>query len=258
MPRSALILFLLVAANLPAAEPVIRAINLRGLQVGGTTSFTIDGDDLGKEPKLLLPFPAKQTLKPGATDKKAIIDVALDDAVVPGYYHLRLVAPGGVSAPVIIGVDRLPQTVIAPETKSLPASLHGSVAAGAIAETKFAGKKGQALLIEVEAQRIGSKLRPVIHLYGPNKLQAAWGWGSPTLAGDARIEAALPMDGDYTLTLHDLEYAAVAPGHYRLKVGGFGCADQIFPPRCSHLPRNVIQNEMRIKRVSSHRPWLRA
>ena len=35
------------------------------MQVGGTITVAVDGDDLGKAPKLLLPFAAKQTLKPG-------------------------------------------------------------------------------------------------------------------------------------------------------------------------------------------------
>src|SRR4051812_27508644 len=87
-----------------AAEPTVRNLDIRGLRVGGTTTLVIDGDDLGKAPRLLLPFAARQTLKPGASDKKAIFDVALDDTVTPGYHHLRVVTEGGVSLPVVIGV----------------------------------------------------------------------------------------------------------------------------------------------------------
>src|SRR5438132_14145015 len=65
-------LFFLLTSPLAAAEPAVRNVNVRGLQLGGTTTVTIDGDDLGKSPRLLLPFPAKQTLKPGSTDKQAM------------------------------------------------------------------------------------------------------------------------------------------------------------------------------------------
>ncbi len=213
-----------------AAEPTVRNVNVRGLQVGGTTTITIDGDDLGKSPQLFLPFPAQQTLKPSSTDKKAEFTVTLDKSLPPGLYHLRVVTEGGASAPVVIGVDRLTQQPLGVQIEALPAALHGSVTGSTIAETQFTGKANEKVTIEVEAQRIGSKLRPVIHLYSPKKLQLGWAWGIPTLEGDARIEATLPSDGTYTITIHDAEYAGANPGYFRLKVGRFGYIDQVFPP----------------------------
>ncbi len=234
---------LLVCSSLVASEPAVRNVNVRGLQVGGTTTITIDGDDLGappprffsfslpaKPPKLLLPFAAKQTLKPGYTDKKAEFEVTLDDTVTPGLYHLRAVTEGGVSLPMVIGVDRLSQKPFAPTIEALPIAVHGSVSGAAVVETTFKGKANEKVTIEVEAQRIGSKLRPVVHLYNAKKLQLAWAWGTPALSGDTRLEATLPADGTYTITLHDAEYSGPAPGHFRLKVGQFGYVDQVFPP----------------------------
>ena len=221
---------LLLAASLAAAEPTIRNVNVRGLQVGGTTTVTIDGDDLGKAPKLLLPFPAKPTLSPKSTDKQAVFDVALDDAVSPGYHHLRLVADGGVSLPVLIGVDRLPQKPFAATVEALPVALHGTIGGSSVLETTFTGKAGQKLTAEVEAARLGSKLRPVLHLYGPKKLQVAWSWANPALLGDTRLETTLPADGTYTVTLHDAEYAVPGAGFFRLKLGQWNYADAVFPP----------------------------
>src|SRR5437879_2930394 len=107
-PTIVVVAALLAASPLLAAEPTIRTIDIRGLKIGGATTLTIDGDDLGKAPRLLLPFPAKQTLKPGTTDKRAVFEVILPDDVPPGYHHLRVVTEGGVSLPIILGVDRLP------------------------------------------------------------------------------------------------------------------------------------------------------
>jgi hypothetical protein len=222
-------LLALVPTVLSAAEPGIRNLDIRGLKVGGTTTLTIDGDELGKTPRLLLPFAARQTLKPGATDKKAAFDVALDAGVEPGYYHLRVATEGGVSLPVVIAVDRLAQiTATAPVTE-LPVALHGAIAGGATAEVKFAGKAKQRVMVEVEAQRLGSKLRPIVHLYKARKLQLAWAWAAPALHGDCRLEAVLPEDGVYTATVHDVEYAAAAPGFYRLKIGQWSFVDRVFP-----------------------------
>src|SRR5262249_47088591 len=152
-------------------EPAIRNLSLRGLQVGGTTTLVVDGDELGTAPRLLLPFAAQATLKPGATKAQATFDVALGADVEPGYHHLRIVTDEGVSAPAVIAVDRLPQRPFAAAAGELPAALHGTVSGSASAETQFAGKAGQKVLIEVEAQRLGSKLRPVVHLISPKRLQ---------------------------------------------------------------------------------------
>jgi hypothetical protein len=211
-----------------AAEPTIRDVNIRGLQINGTTTISVTGDDLGKTPKLLLPFPAKQTLKPGNTDKKADFDVTLESAT-PGLHHLRVVTDGGVSLPLVVGVDALEQKPFAAKVDSLPVALHGSLTGSTVLETTFTGKAGQKLSIEVESQRVGGKLRPVIHLYNAKKLQLDWAWGKPALNGDTRLTTTLPADGAYTVTLHDAEYAGAAPGVFRLKIGTFDYAEQLFP-----------------------------
>jgi hypothetical protein len=222
----ALIVFL-AASGLDAAEPAIRNLDIRGLRVGGTTTLVIDGDDLGTAPRLLLPFPAKQTLQPKSTDKRASFEIILGD-VEPGYHHLRVVSESGVSLPVVIGVDRLPQQLLTPSS-DLPAALHGSVSGGTTVESKFQGKAKQKVMIEVEAHRLGSKLRPVVHLISPKKLQIGWSWPSPSLFGDTRLEAVLPEDGVYVISLHDMEYAAPAPSFFRLKIGEWSAVDQVFP-----------------------------
>jgi len=224
-----LLIGLVGATSLCAAEPEIRNLSLHGLQINGTTPLTIDGDGFGPNPRLLLPFPATVSLKPKATDKQAIFDIALGDDVTPGYHQLRVVSDSGVSLPIVIAVDRLAQKIITPSVEQLPVALHGSVSGSAIAETTFAGKAGQKVTIEVEAQRLGSKLRPVLHLYGPRRLQVAWAWGVPALRGDARIETTLPDDGIYRITLHDAEYQAPAPGFYRLRIGNWSYIDHVFP-----------------------------
>ncbi len=222
--------FLFFCTPIIAAEPTVRNLNVRGLQVSGTTTITVDGDDFGKAPKLLLPFSTKQTLKPGSTDKQATFEVALDDSVTPGLYNLRILTDSGTSLPVIVGIDRLSQKPLTAVIEALPAAVHGNVAGSAVVETSFPGKANEKITIEVEAQRLGSKLRPIVHLLGPKKLQLAWAWGTPNLSGDARLETTLPDAGNYTITVHDAEYATPGPGYFRLKVGSFGYIDQVFPP----------------------------
>jgi hypothetical protein len=222
-------LVLLAPAVLRAAEPAIRNLDLRGLQVGATTTIMVDGDELGLAPRLMLSFAAQQQLKPGNTPQRAAFDVALAADVVPGYYNLRVVTEGGVSLPTIIGVDRLPQQPLAATIATLPVALHGNVGGSQIGETTIQGTAGQKLLIEVEAQRLGGALRPVVHLYDAKRRQIAWSWNQPALGGDTRLEATLPETATYTIALHDSEYGTPGPGFYRMKVGQWSYIDRTFP-----------------------------
>jgi len=239
-PRIVLLAAFLLAGTdlLPAAEPTVRAVNPRGVQVGATTAVVLDGDDLGKSPALLLPFPAKVALRPGNTDKQATFDVTVDDAT-PGYHHLRVVTDGGVSLPAVVAIDRLPQKPFGPAIDALPVALHGTASGSVPVETKFAGRKGMTVRVEVEAQRLGSKLRPVVHLVGPSKREVSWAWPNPALGGDARLEATLAEDGDHTVSLHDVEYAGANPGFFRLRVGDWSGVEQVFPPVIGKEPRPV-------------------
>ncbi len=230
MKRLVTIFLLLLPGLASAAEPTVRDVTVRGLQIGVTTTLTITGDDFGAAPKLLLPFPATQTLLPESTDKTATFTVAVPEAVTPGWHQMRLTTANGASLPVIIGVDRLPQVGFGPTVERLPAAVHGSVSGSTTVETKFEGKAKQKVTIEIEAQRQGSKLRPIIHLVGPKRKQVAWCWGTPALGGDSRLETILPADGTYTIAIHDSEYAGAAPGHFRMKIGDFAAVDRVFPP----------------------------
>lgn len=249
MHRLFVLLCLCTALTAHAAEPSIRDINLRGLQIAGSTTLTIQGDDLGKTPRLLLPFPAKHTLKPGSTDKTATFDVALDDKVMPGYYQLRVATEDGASVPIVVGVDRLLQTegridravgkVALPsglqkfglmvEEQSLPIALHGDVNGSGTYEVGLQCSAKQKVIIEIEAQRLGSKLRPVVHLYNAKNLQLAWAWGTASLSGDTRLETTIPENGRYLVAIHDAEYAGASPGFFRLKIGQWSCIDRVFP-----------------------------
>jgi len=260
LPYLALILCCALSpAFASAVEPSIRAVDIRGLTIGGTTTLTIDGDDLssvvttdpkdpkkktvGPSPRLMLPFPAKQELKTGATEKRAVFEVTLADDVAPGYYNLRLTTDGGVSLPVVIAVDRLPQKPMPPTPPavptpaqpvaaplSLPIALHGVASGSSVLEASFTGKAGEPFTAEIESQRLGGKLRPVVHLYDAKRKQLAWAWPSSTLAGDTRLTAVLPTDGVYKVTVHDLEYAAPASSYFRLRLGRWSSADRVFPP----------------------------
>ena len=128
----------------------------------------------------------------------------------PGYYNLRLATDGGVSLPVVIGVDRLPQRPFAAETAE---SCRWRCTAPSVGSTRsrrsFAGKAGQKVLVEVEAQRLGSKLRPVIHLIQCQTSANRPGRGArPPSTATPAWKRPSPQMATYTVAVHDTEYAA--------------------------------------------------
>lgn len=214
-----------------ARQPEIRNINIRGLQIGATTTLTIDGTDLLPAPRLFLDEQALEaTLDPASTPARVILSVPVPESVAPGLGVLRLANSEGFSNSLVIGVDRLPQLVLAEEIAARPVALHGSVPGSGIVRTAFQGKAGEDLIVEAEARRLGSKLRPVIHVYDSRRTQVAWSLPSNSLAGDARIVLKLPRDDKYVIELHDLQYGPPGVSYFRLKVGHWQYADLAFPP----------------------------
>lgn len=232
MMRSALLVAVGVLA-IPvgaAAAPSISNVSLRGLRIGETTTVVIDGAELSQDTQVILDAPlARQEVKPGATDKRVEIELTLDGQARAGLYALRVANARGISNPVGVGVDTLPEQAFGPKIESLPIAMTGNLEGGQILETSFTGAKGQRVVVEIESVRLGAKLRPVLRLDDPRGVQMVWSQPQRIVGGDARVEATLPADGLYTIRLHDLLYRGAAPGFFRLKVGDLHYADMVYP-----------------------------
>ena len=212
------------------AAPLVEAIEPRGLQIGATTVIVVRGSDLLPEPRIESSLAiAKQVVLRGATAQRAEIAITLADDVAAGIYPLWIYTSKGVSSAIAVGVDALPQQAWGNEIESLPVALSGEISGSAVLQTKLAGKQGQRLVVDVEARRLGSALKPVVRLYGERGAQLAWSPPHHALAGDARFETTLPSDGSYTLELHDKLYRAASGSAFRLKVGTLHYADMVFP-----------------------------
>ena len=212
------------------AAPTISNLSVRGLQSGAVTTLVVEGAELLPDPKLVLGVPlASQSAKPGATAQRVEFELTLDPAAATGIHQLRLATPGGISNAVPIAVDTLPQAAFAAEIKSLPVALTGSLGGNQVQRTSFNGRKGENLVVEIEARRLASALNPVIHLYDERDVQLTWAQTTIGLAGDARLALQLPADGKYTIEIHDALYQGGNPGYFRLKVGDLKFADSVLP-----------------------------
>jgi hypothetical protein len=212
-----------------AAAPEISQLSLRGLQTGATTTLIIEGKDLLPSPHILLPIPVDSQVIKEESPNRVGIEITLRETVAPGMYQLRVANTGGVSNPLLIGVDDLAQLPFTSRIASLPAALHGNLPRSDTLRTRFTGKKGQQVVVDLEARRLGSAIDAVVELRDPRQVQLAYGQGHASLGGDARLEAVLPADGEYTVELHDLLYRAGNPNQFRLKIGELYYADRVYP-----------------------------
>ncbi len=219
--------FVLPAA---AAPPQISRIAVPTLQVGAAVTLTIEGTELTPNPRVILPVQiAAQSIKEPSTPNRVQIEVKLAGGVTSGFHMLRLGNDKGISNPIGVEIDDLPQQLFAAQAGKLPVCLHGTLSGSSTLSTTIEGKKGQRLVIEAEARRIGSAIEPVIKLLDSRRVQMAWAQGSTPLNGDARLSTVLPAGGLYTIELHDAQYRAGSPNRIRLRIGDFQYADLTFP-----------------------------
>jgi hypothetical protein len=229
--RLALILFTLaLSSGAVQAGPRISDVSPRGLRSGATTLVTITGSDLLPAPRLVMQVAGSSVVvKPNGTANQVQLDVTLPGQVRPGVYPLRLANAKGISNSIAVGIDDLEQAPLTSQIATLPIALHGTLSGSATLETSFAGRRGQRVMVEIEARRLGAAFEPLLELYDARPVQVAWAQGREALGGDARLEATLPRDGAYKIAIHDILYRAGTPGTFRLKIGELATADLVFP-----------------------------
>ena len=94
---------------------------------------------------------------------------------------------------------------------------------------RFAGKKGERIVVDAQCARIGSGVDPSIRLTTAGRAYVASADDSAGLLTDARLTATLPEDTDYVIELSDSRYQGGGRPVYRLVVGAVPVADEVFP-----------------------------
>lgn len=212
------------------AAPQINNVSQRGVKIGQPVQLVFEGVELAPEPRIVSSLSIKsQQVAPDANPGRVAVEIVVDPSAEPGIYAVRLASTTGISNPVLLAVDHLPQAAFGEEIAALPVALSGALGGADVKRTSFAGKKGQKVVIDVEAQRLGANFKPVVRLYDARGRQVTFAASQPWIGGDARCIATLPEDGKYTIELHDRVYRAGAPGMFRLKVGEFLTADRAHP-----------------------------
>jgi hypothetical protein len=115
----------------------------------------------------------------------------------------------------------------APTKIDLPRIVNGRIDAEGDRDVyRFRGKKGQAIVAEVRARRLGSPLDSMLTLTGPDGKVLATnddhvdkGEGLVTHHADSLLTATLPDDGLYSLSIADTQDKGGTAYAYRLRVG---------------------------------------
>ena len=222
-----------------AEAPRIDSISPIGVQRGSLAEINISGANLGGSVELIAPFGIKFAT-PAAPNKEAgkwSFKATVDPATPIGVYLIRLKTDEGLSNPFLLAVGQLPQVVEKEDNSSFESAqtiplnsvVEGQAAGNDVDYFRFAGKKGQRVVVDAQCARIGSGVDPSIRLTTLSRKYVSSADDTAGLLTDARLTATLPEDGEYVVELSDSRYQGGGRPIYRLIVGTVPVADEVFP-----------------------------
>jgi hypothetical protein len=231
-------------AQLPRAQ--LTTVFPAGAKAGTTVEVTITGTDSEDVRTLVFdrdgfkvePVLQEKEGKQVPVPNRFRITVSSD--VPPGYYDVRALGRFGLSNPRTFVVSDFDETLEAEPNNSPDRAnpvltdrrsrqiMNGQVN-GATDVDYFALslKRGQRILIECEADRIDSRLNPVVTLYDAKNRELA---SNDNYVGrDAFVDFTAPEDGTYYVMLSDQVFDGSTEHFYRLRVGQFPFIDYVLP-----------------------------
>lgn len=238
-----LIVRVLLAALLAGApacfgqSPSLTHAGPGALAPGKTTELTFLGANLAGATNLWTGFGAK-VISANATNANAAkfqISVPADAPV--GIHAVRVGSVNGVSNPLLLMVDDLPSVTDAATNTSVanaqrlawPVAVDGAAVSLGHKFYRVTVKQGERLAIEAVAQRLNSKLDPVLRLLDLKGRELAFCDDESGLGGDCRIAHVFAAGGDFLIEVRDINFGGGSDYRFRLRVGDFPLASLPFP-----------------------------
>ena len=228
--------------QLVAADPPrISSISPAGVCRGVTTEVVVQGANLAGRPRWLGSFDSGESPAAGgsAAGKSWRVRITPDPDVPVGVYLVRVQTDEGLSNPFPFAVDQVPRVAEGEENSSFslaqqvnpPVVVEGQAIGSDVDYFRFAGRKGEKVVIDAACARIGSGVDPALRLSTIDHRLVGSADDSPGLLTDARLFAELPVDGDYVVEMADTRYQGAGPRtNYRLTIGrGVMAAATVFP-----------------------------
>lgn len=149
--------------------------------------------------------------------------------------EIRVVTPGGISNPQTLRVSHLPEVDAAKnlsretaQSVALPAAITGVINNSAeVHHFRISGAKGERIILDCQAFRIGSKLDSSLALLDKEGRVLARGEDESGL--DSTLDFVLPESGQYRIELRDFRYQGGADYRYRLIAGANPLVKAAFP-----------------------------
>jgi hypothetical protein len=217
-------------AQLP--QPRLTSLSRTGVRVGESAELSLRGTDLEGVTQLWVDHPGIHAVH----IKDLTFRVVAAPDVPLGHHDIRAVGAYGLSNARAFVVEDRPESVET-EPNNSPATANaivvntitnGEANGGADIDCfAFEGKQGQRLFLDLEAERIDSRLDATIRLLAPGGTELAE--SRDVFGADPFLDVSLPADGRYVIKVHDATYAG-SPDHiYRLKVHNGPHLDAILP-----------------------------
>ena len=218
--------------------PFLASITPPAAATGKSVEWAVTGRNLAKVDRWLISGEGVEVVETRPkSDTAATVVVRASAQAEPGFHELRAMGPHGLSNLAIIRVDRLDSALEA-EPNDEPEKANdlapGAAVVGVLKPQdldhfRVAGQAGRRVTIEVEAQRLGTPIAPVLTVMSPAGTPLAQATETPGTDRDCRLTYTFPADGPYLLQVRDAMYGGGDSALYRLRLGEEPYATALFP-----------------------------
>ncbi|MFO0951275.1 MAG: PPC domain-containing protein [Isosphaeraceae bacterium] len=212
-------------------QPHLQSVFPLGLAVGETTDVTLRGSDLEGVTTLWFDHPGLRAFHL----KGLTFRVSCAPGTPQGYHDVRAFGTYGLSNPRAVVVASRPgklevepnNALDKPQDVALGDVIAGEIAALDVDCFAFQGKKDQRVILDLEAERLDSRLDATMHLLDPSGREIAESRDAVGL--DPLLDVTLPADGRYVLKVHDVTYKGSTDHPYRLSLSAGPRLDAVVP-----------------------------
>lgn len=220
--------------------PVVTRVMPAGLQRGTSSELVVHGERLEGLSSLLCGEGVSLLSVGESGPKEARLQIAVSPDAPLGFQPVHLLCKAGLSNPRLLYIDDLPQVTEQDEASNntpagaalveTPAAVNGILTRGDHDYFRFHAEAGRKIVFEVQAQRLGTALRPVLTLFddGGRELGSA-SIPSTGIAPDVRLVHTFAAEGDYVVRVNDLTYQGTDNCVYRLRIGPLRFATAMYP-----------------------------
>jgi hypothetical protein len=227
-------------------QPVVTFVFPAGAQRGKTIEATINGKDFQNANGARITGPGVTAKIVQVVNPNAVrISLAVAPDAELGERDLRLITPGGISNRVRFFIGALPEiNEVEPNTDrakpqvlaALPILINGQILDNDRDNFRFAAKKGQTIVCDVQARSLLAYLPDTVPGFLDTSLTLLDPAGK-VLASvdrfrhkpDSLLTYTIAQDGEYTLEISDVIYRGRGDFIYRLSIGVFPYLTNVFP-----------------------------